>query len=98
MLMDIKKIYHRDAELDEGYYEFDVTPAVQVILNSFVFSTKYLKLIWFSILKRWVSRQQKSFRLVLEKGEMKVQGFSSLILPNGSFENAMILVYSEDAR
>lgn len=30
MLMDIKKIYHRDAELDEGYYEFDVTPAVQV--------------------------------------------------------------------
>ena len=29
MLMDIKKIYHRDAERDEGWYEFDVTPAVQ---------------------------------------------------------------------
>jgi len=29
--MDIKKIYHRDAELDEGFYEFDVTPAVQVL-------------------------------------------------------------------
>jgi hypothetical protein len=29
MLMDIKKVYHRDADRDEGWYEFDVTPAVQ---------------------------------------------------------------------
>ena len=26
--LDVKKIYHRDADLDEGWYEFDVTGAV----------------------------------------------------------------------
>jgi hypothetical protein len=38
------------------------------------------------------------FQLILEKGEMKVKGYTSHVLPNGVFEHAMILVYSEDAR
>lgn len=29
MLLDTKKIHHRDQNLDEGWYSFDVTPAVQ---------------------------------------------------------------------
>ena len=29
MVVDTKKIHHRDAERDEGYYSFDVTTAVQ---------------------------------------------------------------------
>lgn len=37
-------------------------------------------------------------QLILEKGEMKVKGYTSQVLPNGVFEHAMILVYSEDAR
>jgi hypothetical protein len=37
-------------------------------------------------------------QLILEKGEMKVKGYTSHVLPNGVFEHAMILVYSEDAR
>jgi len=38
------------------------------------------------------------FQLILEKGEMKVKGYTSHVLPNGVFERAMILVYSEDAK
>ena len=28
MLLDTKRIYHRDADVDKGWYTFDVTPAV----------------------------------------------------------------------
>ena len=28
MLLDTKRIYHRDADIDKGWYTFDVTPAV----------------------------------------------------------------------
>ncbi len=29
MVVDTKKVHHRDAEIDEGWYTFDVTPAVE---------------------------------------------------------------------
>lgn len=28
MLLDTKRIYHRDSDIDKGWYTFDVTPAV----------------------------------------------------------------------
>ena len=49
-------------------------------------------------LKPYLNSIYLSFQLILEKGEMKVKGFASHVLPNGVFEHAMILVYSEDSR
>merc|ERR1739846_312440 len=34
MVLDSKKIYHRDPEIDEGWYTFDVTSAVNRWLDS----------------------------------------------------------------
>jgi hypothetical protein len=59
MLMDIKKIYHRDAERDEGWYEFDVTPAVQrwIARNPKNFQVSLPPLSTTSVVKFWaVSR------------------------------------------
>ena len=77
MLLDTKKIYHRNAETDQGWYTFDVTPAVQ----------------------RWVQKKTKRPKLSLEKGKMKVLrgGKKNVaILPDGMFEEAYLMVYSED--
>jgi len=95
-LLDIKKMNHKDAELDEGWYSFDVTDAVSRWLT--VKPNKNLKNV------------KISNQLMLEKGRMAVvkKSVKSLKLnstkkdisltPEGEFVKASLYVYSEDAK
>lgn len=77
MVLDTKKIYHRNSEVDAGWYAFDVTPAVQ----------------------RWLKAKPKAItgQLEVRKGKMLVKkGSQMAILPQGQFQEAYLLVYSED--
>jgi len=84
MVLDTKKIYHRDADIDEGWYSFDVTSAVNRWLqssnsNSITAKTPQI--------------------LALEKGSLKVttkQGKVLPLVPEGVFSDAYLVVYSED--
>jgi bone morphogenetic protein 2/4 len=72
----VKKIHHRDVELDKGWYEFDVTGAVS----------------------RWIRKRPKKTRLVLEKSPMKLKADPKIkIIPEGVFEEAYLLIYSESS-
>lgn len=113
MLMDVKKMYHRDASLDEGWYTFDVTPAVQRWLQEASHSNS--------------SGKRQRHRLILEKGKMPLtrrssgsgddngstaeaggggdartaraikKALPSSLVPEGRFQDAFLLVYSEDS-
>jgi len=83
MTIDSKKIHHKHEELDKGWYTFDVTSAVQ----------------------RWLSPKSKSSKkqlLTIEKGKIPVRikkgGREYHILPEGVFEDAYLVVYSEDEK
>ena len=43
-VLDTKKVYHRDSELDEGWYEFDVTGAVSRYVSEVVYEPDPLTL------------------------------------------------------
>ena len=72
MMMDSKKIFHRDPQRDQGWYEFDVTPAV----------------------KRWLASDTKQM-LTVEKSRSKAAN-GLQIIPEGSFDDAYIVIFSED--
>jgi len=91
-LLDIKKINHKDALLDEGWYTFDVTDAVKRWLH-----VKHNK--------KSKSTKKISNELLLEKGKMGVvkKGITNTkhhtnLFPEGVFEKAKLYVYSEDAQ
>lgn len=78
MTLDTKKIYHRDASVDEGWYTFDVTSAVN----------------------RWLDSKSRQQQIVaVEKGAMQVRTKSGALrplVPEGIFDEAYLVVYSED--
>ena len=81
MVLDSKKIYHRDPEIDEGWYTFDVTSAVNRWLDTTSFSGQSPQI------------------LALEKGDLKVTIKNGKVLPfmpEGAFDDAYLVVYSED--
>jgi len=91
-LLDIHKINHKDAELDEGWYTFDVTDAVNR---------------WLSVPTNKKSTKI-SKHLMIEKGRMAVvkKGINNAsssskdhsLVPEGVFEKASLYVYSEDSK
>ena len=85
MVLDTKKIYHRDADIDEGWYTFDVTSAVNRWLES-----------GNSINGAAVKTPQI---LAVDKGDLKVttkQGKILPLMPEGAFSDGYLVVYSED--
>lgn len=82
MIIDSKKIHHKHEDLDKGWYTFDVTSAVQRLLT-----TPKNKL-------------PKSLLLALEKGKIPVhiKNRQFHILPEGVFEDAYLVIFSEDER
>jgi bone morphogenetic protein 2/4 len=85
MVLDTKKIYHRDADIDEGWYTFDVTSAVNRWLES-----------GNSINGAAVKTPQI---LAVDKGDLKVttkQGKVLPLMPEGAFSDGYLVVYSED--
>jgi len=84
MVLDSKKIYHRDPEIDEGWYTFDVTSAVNR---------------WLDSSKSTSASGRTPQILALEKGDLKVtikKGKVLPLMPEGAFDDAYLVVYSED--
>lgn len=76
MMLDSKKIYHRDPERDHGWYEFDVTSAV----------------------KRWLSGTDGVHMLTVEKSKGHSTFNGQPVLPEGSFDDAYLVIFSEDQK
>lgn len=84
MVMDTKRIYHRDEEMDAGYYIFDVTSAVERWIAQSAKPKQQL-----------IAIEKEKIPVKIKRGDREYQ---LGVLPEGIFEQVHIVVYSEDER
>jgi len=80
MVLDTKKIYHRDADIDEGWYTFDVTSAVNRWMEGSG-DTKTPQIL---------AVDKGDLKVTTKQGKVLP------LLPEGAFSDAYLVVYSED--
>jgi len=81
MVLDSKKIYHRDPEIDEGWYTFDVTSAVNRWLDSASVSGQTPQIL---------ALEKGDLKVKIKKDKILP------LMPEGAIDDAYLVVYSED--
>lgn len=86
MLLDTKRVYHRDADVDKGWYTFDVTPAVHRWMSR---GSKNKK----NVVSR-LSIEKGKMSIAKLDGHKEPMA----IHPDGEFSEAHLMIYSEDGQ
>jgi len=81
MVLDSKKIYHRDPEIDEGWYTFDVTSAVNRWLDTTSSSGQSPQIL---------ALEKGDLKVTIKNGKVLS------LMPEGAIDDAYLVVYSED--